>query len=84
MPDQTSDTVPVEPYLALELDRAEAQHLLRALGRASAYAVRAAAPEERTKARSDAEAYEVLRNRLLTTVIRRDFELHLEDGDSGD
>jgi len=84
MPDAPSRPVPVEPYLAFELDRAEAQHLLRALGRALAYAVRAAPLVERPKARADADAYEALRSRLLTKVARRDFELHIEDGDSGD
>ena len=84
MPDQPSVSVPIEPYLVVELDRAEAQHLLRALNRASAYAVRAAVSDERLKARADADAYETLRNRLLTNVVRRDLELHIEDVDSGD
>ncbi len=84
MPGELSKAVPVEPYLAFTLDRAEAQHLLRALNRASAYAVRAAVPDERLKARADADAYEALRTRLLTKVTRRDLELDLEDGDSGD
>lgn len=84
MPDNSSTAVPIEPYLVLTFDRSEAQHLLRALGRASAYAVRDAVPEERPKAHADADAYEMLRNRLLTKVARRDLELNLEDGDSGD
>jgi len=84
MPDHSSTAISMEPYLVLTFDRAEAQHLLRALGRASAYAVRAAIPDERLKARADADAYDALRERLLTDVARRDFELKLEDGDSGD
>ena len=78
------DKVSIEPYLSFELDRADAQHLIRALGRASAYAVRAAVPDERPKARADADAYETLRKRLLNKVARRDLELDIEDGDSGD
>ena len=36
------------------------------------------------KARADADAYETLRKRLLNKVARRDLELDIEDGDSGD
>jgi len=84
MPAPLQDKVPTEPYLVLSIDRAEAQHLLRALGRASAYAVRAAVPDELPKAHADADAYDALRRRLLTKVARRDFELDIEDDDSGD
>lgn len=83
MPALLQAPLPLEPYLSLELDRSETRHLLRALGRASAYAVRAADPEERTKARSDADAYDALRDRLLDSATRRDLELRLED-DSDD
>jgi hypothetical protein len=76
--------VPIEPYLAFPIDRAEARHLLRALTRASAYAVRAAVPDERPRARADATAYDGLRARLLDDVARRDIELDLDDGDVDD
>jgi len=78
------DKVSIEPYLSLALDREETRHLLRALGRASAYAVRAALPDERSKAHADAAAYDALRSRLLSKVVRRDLELCIEDGDDSD
>ena len=81
MPDESAHAVPVEPYLALALDRAEARHLLRALTRASVYAVHVSEPDERHKARADADAYELLRNRLLLDVVHRDLELDLDDPD---
>ena len=81
MPDDSATAVPIEPYLVLTFDRAEAHHLIRALGRASAYAVRDAVYDERLKARADADAYEALRDRLLADVVRRDLALRLLDRD---
>lgn len=84
MSNALSTEVPTEPYLIFEMDRVEALHMLRALSRASVYAVHVAMSEERLKAREDAEAYDALRSRLLEAVARRDLELKVEDGDSDD
>ncbi len=75
------EALPVEPYLAFEMNRAEAKHLLRALLRAAAHAVHDAIPDERPAARQDADAYDALRDRLLDDVVRRDLELDLDDED---
>ena len=75
------EPIPTEPYLAFPIDRSEARHLLRALTRASASAAEAL-PDERDKARVDADAYDALRDRLLDDVVRRDIELDLDDEDA--
>ena len=74
-----SEAVPTEPFLSFPVDRSEARHLLRALNRAAAYAVRAATVDDRAKAKADADAYDDLRARLLDDVVRRDLELDLDD-----
>lgn len=56
------------PFLRFSITQRESRHLLRALSRAAAVAVSDALPEERPKARADADAYDALRDRLLTEV----------------
>lgn len=67
------------PFLRFAVSRAETRHLLRALLRAAACAVRDALSEERVKARDDADAYDALRDRLLTEVAAREFRGSLRD-----
>jgi hypothetical protein len=83
MPDPPARNSPKEPYLAFPLDEAEARHLLRALLRGAVQAVSDPEPDERAKARADADAYDALRDRLLSLLARRELELGLDlAGDS--
>lgn len=79
MPEEVSTAV--RPRFHLDLNRAEAEHVLRALCRAAAYAVRAALPDEREKARADADAYDELRDRLLDQVVAHDLRSGVLDED---
>lgn len=78
MSDAPASTIPTGPFVAFPLDQEEALHLLRALMRGAIYAVRAAEPDERPKARADAAAYDALRDRLLSLLARRELELGLD------
>ena len=69
------------PFLRFSITQRESRHLLRALSRAAAVAVSDALPEERPKARADADAYDALRDRLLTEVAALEVRSALAEPD---